>query len=150
MSDDALVDELAGHVNLIIRALLVAGRQGAPAEGRLPFNPLYFNILRIVGREGPVRPSRIAGDLSVPRTTVSAAVKALAKRELLSTGADATDGRALAVRLTDQGTDVLDAILRQDRRNAAAMLRALDETERRTFVRAIGRVAHGVVAEPEQ
>ena len=71
VSDDTQTDTLMGHVNAIMRALLVAAKRGAPAEGQLPFNPLYFNILRVVGARGRVRPSQIADELSVSRTTIS-------------------------------------------------------------------------------
>ncbi|MEM9010779.1 MAG: MarR family transcriptional regulator [Pseudomonadota bacterium] len=150
MSDDARVEALAGHVNLIIRALLVAGRSGAPAEGRIPFNPLYFNMLRCLDREGAARPSRLADMLLVPRTTISTAVKALAGRGLVATAADRQDGRALSISLTEEGREILEAILRQDRRNAAAMLSALAEEERDAFVAALGKVAKGVSGTPER
>ncbi len=144
MTQDDRTEELTGYVSLIIRALLVAGRNGAPAEGRIPFNPLYFHMLRILGDTGGTRPSAIADGLSVPRTTISTAVKALGKRGLVQTSADKTDGRALSVSLTQEGREVLDAILRQDTRNSAAMLATLDESERDAFVRALGKVARGL------
>ena len=143
MSDDA-TDELAGYVSTIIKALLVAGRKGAPAEGRLPFNPLYFHILRLVGAVEGCRPSHLADELGVARTTVSTALKALGRRNLVTTGSDPTDGRALIVALTAEGRDVRDAILRQDRRNAAAMLAALPEPDQQAFVAALGKVAAGL------
>ncbi|MEL6921761.1 MAG: MarR family transcriptional regulator [Pseudomonadota bacterium] len=144
MRDETLIDELTGHVNLIIRALLVAGRKGAPAEGRIPFNPLYFNVLRILGANGPSRPSYLADALSVPRTTMSTATKALINRGLIQTSADSEDKRALSLSLTIAGEEVLDAILRQDRRNSEAMLDTLNCDEREAFVAAIGKVARGV------
>lgn len=144
MTDDDAIETLAGHISMIIGALLVAGRNGAPAEGRIPFNPLYFHLLRILGSDGAVRPSYLADRLSVPRTTISTAIKALQKRGLLDTAADQTDGRALSVTLTDEGREVLEAILRQDRRNAAAMLSALDEPDKAAFIDALGKVARGV------
>lgn len=144
MSKGSKSDELAAHISTIIKALLVAGRRGAPAEGRIPFNPLYFHMLRILGSEGNARPSQLADSLSVPRTTISTAVKALQNRNLVKTSADRTDGRALSVELTAEGKEVLDAILRQDQRNADAMLSALEEDERDTFIRLIGKVAGGV------
>ena len=137
-------DALMGHVNAIMRALLVAARRGAPAEGQLPFNPLYFNILRVVGAKGSIRPSQIADDLSVSRTTISTAVKALQRRGLLETSADATDRRALHLSLSADGRATRDAILRQDKRNAAAMLETLDASERDAFVLTMGKVARGL------
>ncbi|QBF29940.1 MarR family winged helix-turn-helix transcriptional regulator [Thalassococcus sp. S3] len=144
MSNETSADELAGYVNMIMRAMLVAGRSGAPAEGRLPFNPLYFNMLRVLSAEGGARPSRLAEILSVPRTTISTAVKALEKRGLLRSEPDSQDRRALSVGLTGEGEEVLAAILRQDRRNAAAMLASLEEEERAHFMRAMKKVARGV------
>lgn len=144
---EELTRELARHVNGIIRALLVAGRRGPPAEGRIPFNPLYFNILRTLDADGPCRPSHVAERLMVPRTTVSTAMKALARRGLINAGPDAADGRALSLALTQEGRAVLAAILRQDRRNAAAMLEALDPGERAAFVAALGKVTRGVAGE---
>ena len=146
MSDDEQTKVLMGHVNAIMRALLVAARRGAPAEGQLPFNPLYFNILRVVGAKGSVRPSQIADELSVSRTTISTAVKSLQKRGLLETAADATDRRALHLSLSRTGRATREAILRQDLRNAAAMLETLDYAERDAFVETMGKVARGLSA----
>lgn len=144
MSDKEIVDDLAGSVSLIIKALLVSGRQGAPAEGRIPFNPLYFHLMRALDRDGPTRPSDIADALAVPRTTISTAVKALQKRDLLATAPDETDGRAITVDLTSEGKDVVSAILRQDHKNALAMLSALQNDERETFVRLLGKIAQTI------
>lgn len=144
MSEDERTLALMGHVNGIMRALLVAAKHGAPAEGQLPFNPLYFNILRVVAAKGTVRPSEIADVLRVSRTTISTAVKSLKTRGLLEAGADESDGRAVHLRLTPTGQETRDAILRQDIRNAAAMLATLDETERDAFVATMGRVATGL------
>ena len=146
MSDDEQTKVLMGHVNAIMRALLVAARRGAPAEGQLPFNPLYFNILRVVGAKGSVRPSQIADELSVSRTTISTAVKSLQKRGLLETAADSTDRRALHLSLSSTGRATREAILRQDLRNAAAMLETLDDGERDAFVETMGKVARGLSA----
>ena len=144
MPEKEAAKELATHLNMIIRALLVAHRNGAPAEGRIPFNPLYFNILRLLDRPGGVRPSQIAERLQVPRTTVSTALKALEGRGLVKSSPDAADGRAIAISLTADGRDILQAILRQDHRNATAMLDALDEAERNRFVATVGKVAAGL------
>ena len=146
MSDDAQAEDLMGHVNAIMRALLVAARSGAPAEGQLPFNPLHFNILRVVGAKGSIRPSQIADELKVSRTTISTAVKSLLKRGLLDASADVSDGRALHLNLSNEGQAVRDAILRQDKRNAAAMLDTLDRSERDAFVSTMGKVARGLSA----
>ncbi|MEM8849633.1 MAG: MarR family transcriptional regulator [Pseudomonadota bacterium] len=139
------VDRVAQAVSGIIRALLVAGRKGAPAEGRLPFNPLYFHMLRHLRGNGPSRPSDIADQLSVSRTTLSTAAKALTGRGLLGRAPDPKDGRAHVLTLTQDGEEAVEAIMRQDRRNAQAMLDNLpDPKERAVFVAALERVASGL------
>lgn len=137
-------EQLAKHISTIIKNLLVTGRQGAPAEGRLAFNPLHFQMLRIVGANQATRPSDIADELAVPRTTISAAVKALQNKGLVLTAADETDGRAIAISLTDDGKEVLAAIERQDNRNATAMLEALSPQERPKFLEAMGKIANAI------
>ncbi|WP_342077106.1 MarR family transcriptional regulator [Yoonia sp. SS1-5] len=140
MSDDR-TKELGLYLNLIIRALLVAGKQGAPAEGLIPFNPLYFNMLRILQAEGRCRPSHLAEVLSVPRTTISTAVTSLVKRGIIQSEKDKDDGRAVVLSLTEQGSEVIAAIIRQDLRNAGAMLSALDDTEQKALLSALAKVS---------
>ncbi|MGX9356649.1 MarR family winged helix-turn-helix transcriptional regulator [Roseobacteraceae bacterium S113] len=140
MSDDR-TKELGLYLNLIIRALLVAGKQGAPAEGLIPFNPLYFNMLRILQAEGHCRPSQLADVLSVPRTTISTAVTSLVKRGIILSEKDKDDGRAVVLSLTEQGSEVIAAIIRQDLRNAGAMLSALDGTEQKALLSALAKVS---------
>lgn len=141
MSDKKLANELAGHVGVLMKAFLVSERQGAPAEGKLPFNPLYFNLLKLLHVSGHAMPSEIAEKLIVPRTTVSTAIKALQKRQLLDTTPSESDGRSIDVFLTEAGTEAVEAILRQDLRNATAMLSCLDDNDRAHFVESFAKIA---------
>ena len=148
MTDAADVSEeqceaLTGALSGIIAALLVAGRRGAPAEGRLPFNPLYFHMLRRLSA-APSRPSAIADGLGASRTTVSTAARALEARGLVERARDPEDARAVLLRLTDEGEEAVGAILRQDRRNAEAMLGLLAPGDRAAFVRAARRISEGL------
>ncbi|MEM8824861.1 MAG: MarR family transcriptional regulator [Pseudomonadota bacterium] len=139
------VERVGQAVSAIIRALLVAGRKGVPAEGKLPFNPLYFHMLRHISANGPSRPSDIADNLSVSRTTLSTAAKALSGRGLLDRAPDPCDGRAHVLTLTPDGEEAVAAIIRQDRRNAQAMLDSLtDPVERKAFIAALEKVAAGL------
>ncbi|MEM7487918.1 MAG: MarR family winged helix-turn-helix transcriptional regulator [Pseudomonadota bacterium] len=151
MTMDGDVDRVAASVSGIVQALLVAGRKGAPAEGRLPFNPLYFHMLRHLRSHGPSRPSDIADGLGASRTTLSTAAKALSGRGLLGRVPDPNDGRAHMLTLTAEGEAAVDAILRQDRRNAEAMLESLvDPEERAVFVTALEKVAAGLTPENDE
>ena len=139
MADDKDVNELANAISLVIRALLVAGRKGQPAEGLLPFTPLYFNMLRLLA-EDPARPSDLGARLGVSKTTLSTAAKALEKRGLLRRAADPKDGRAQILSLSPEGADVVIAIKRQDTRNAHAMLSIQNPDERAAFASAFARI----------
>ena len=141
MSVEKLAEELAVHVSVLMRAFLVSNRQGTPAEGKLPFNPLYFNLLKLLRAAGKATPSEIAATLIVPRTTVSTAIKALQKRELLETAPSKSDGRSIEVFLSEQGKEAVQAILRQDLRNSMAMLLALKDEDREQFVSSFQEIA---------
>ena len=127
------VNRLRTAVHLLIRALLVSGTRGAPAEGRIPFNPLYFHILGLLKEHGSTRPSALAVTLQVPRSTLSTASKALQTRKLILESPDPEDGRAKVLSLTKDGLDVANAIERQDQKNMKLMLELVD-AERRAIV----------------
>lgn len=141
---DNEIERLARSVHLLIRVFLVSGRAGAPAEGKIPFNPLYFHFLGVLWDEGPTRPSALADILGVPRTTLSTASRALQNRGLITAAKDATDGRAQLLALTKDGEDVIASIRRQDRRNMAAILRLLDDNRRTVLIEALEEVTRSI------
>lgn len=142
--DPDQVERLQAAIGSVIRAFLVAGRSGAPAEGRLRYNPLYFHILNLLAADGPTRPSALAEQLAVARTTLSAAADALSGQGLIERGKDPDDGRAVRLRLTEAGRQAAAAIQRQDRRNSAALLSSLTQKERDLLLPLIERAAESV------
>lgn len=133
---------LRAAMRLIVRAFLVTGRAGSPAEGRIPFNPLYFNILVFIRENGSTAPMALASVLGVARTTLSTASKALETRGLVAKHPNAQDKRSHNLVLTEEGEQVADAILRQDLRNADAILNALDKADADTFVQLLEQAAN--------
>jgi len=142
-------DRLATAVHLLIRALLVSGRAGPPAEGKIPFNPLYFHMLGLLMDAGPMRPTQLAQALGVARSTLSTASKALQARDLVEQTSDPSDGRAQILRLTAEGTDVAKAIRRQDRKNMKALLQLIDLKRRSVVIDVLEEVSQSVNAENE-
>ncbi|MEM9285196.1 MAG: MarR family transcriptional regulator [Pseudomonadota bacterium] len=145
-SDDA--HRLARSVHLLIRALLVAGRAGQPAEGKIPFNPLYFHFLGLLFENEAMRPSDMASVLGVSRTTLSTASKALQTRGLVEQSKDPTDGRAQILRLTQDGLEVVEAIRRQDLRNMTLLLAQLEPDQGRVIIDALEQVADKITSLP--
>lgn len=139
-------ERLARAISVLIRTLLVTGRKGAPAEGKIPFNPLYFHLLRYLNAQGPTRPSVLAGVFGVSKTTLSTAAKALEKRNLLEKEPDPDDGRAHRLVLKQEGAEVVAAIERQDLRNSHAMLNSLDPDQVEPFLAAMERIAESLDA----
>lgn len=138
------MDRLAAAVRVIVQTFLVEGRRGAPAEGRLRFNPMHFGLLGQLFDEGPARPSVLATALGVPRSTLSSVAETLTSKGLLGRQADPDDARAHRLVLTEEGEETVRAMRRQDARNAAAMLEALPVAEREALLPLIERVAEGI------
>lgn len=137
----AEIERLAAAVHVFVRVFLVAERSGAPAEGRLRFNPLHFHMLGLLAASGPLRSGALAERLGVRRSTLSSAAERLMRLGLIGRAEDPSDGRAVLYSLTSQGLDAAYAIRRQDLRNAEAMLRSLNPGERAAFLPLIERVA---------
>ncbi|MEN7344351.1 MAG: MarR family transcriptional regulator [Pseudomonadota bacterium] len=116
-------------IHVLIRLFLVSGKSGAPAEGRLPFNPLYFHMLGHLREHGATRPSELATTMELARSTISTASQALASRGLVKKQRDETDGRAHLLALTAEGKEVAAAIYRQDIVNMKLLLDQLDSVE---------------------
>ncbi|MEM8771829.1 MAG: MarR family transcriptional regulator [Pseudomonadota bacterium] len=138
-SDDE-IDRLARVIRSLIRELLIAGRVGAPAEGKIPFNPLYFHMLGHLLNHRRARPSELAAFLGVARTTLSTASKALQSRGLIKQAPDPEDGRAQMLVLTTEGRKVAQAIRRQDRKNMKLLLERIDPAARSILIETIEQV----------
>lgn len=70
-----------------------------------------FSLLMALNRRPPARVGELAAFLAMDRTTVTAAVKTLAWRDLVSTEADPEDRRGRRVLLTAAGLERLEAAL---------------------------------------
>ena len=137
MRDD---ERLLDVISTLINVFLVNERAFPPAEGRLPFNPVDFNTIRLVA-EGPVRPSAVAAHLSVSATTMSSVVGRLERRGILARRSDPHDQRAKLLYLTTEGQAVCDAIRRQDLANMRVILDAVPAPDRPAFLGAMDRIA---------
>jgi DNA-binding MarR family transcriptional regulator len=142
--DDA--ERLADAVHMFVRVFLVAERSGAPAEGRLKFNPLHFHFLGLLAAEGPQRSSHVAERLGVRRSTLSSAAERLVGLGLIEREPDPIDRRGVLFALTAHGRDTATAIRRQDVRNARTMLAMLPPRDRAQFLPMIERIADGLAS----
>lgn len=78
-------------------------RASARMEARLGVTAQQRFILRCVGRYPGITPGQLAGLLQVDRGTISAALKRLERKEMLSRRVDPRDRRRYALGLTARG-----------------------------------------------
>jgi DNA-binding MarR family transcriptional regulator len=115
-------------------------------DGLRPFelNHGQFSLLMLVAGLQPVSVGQVAAELVMDRTTVTAAVKPLERRGLLSTAASSTDQRQRLLSLTSSGLALLS--------RASAQWRKLQQTVQdhppRATVRADLRRLAATAADP--
>ena len=138
---DENIERLRLVVHALIRAFLVSGRAGSPAQGRLP-----FNMLGHIRENGPTRPSALANVLEVPKTTISTASKALQNRGLMEQARDPEDGRAQLLALTRDGMAPATAILQQALANMQILLSQLSPDAHAPLLDQLEKVVAGVLS----
>jgi DNA-binding MarR family transcriptional regulator len=89
------------------RAARVVGRRYDEALRPLDLNNGQFATLCVVAAFQPLSMQTLAEHLSMDRTTLTAALKPLERRALVSIRLDDHDRRARIVNLTDKGTKLL-------------------------------------------
>jgi DNA-binding MarR family transcriptional regulator len=137
MSDEtvtALTDLLLSRARLIRRA---SAAELAP----LGLTPGQSRGLRIIARaESPVRMADIAAALDVVPRTATSIVDALEAAGLVARSADASDRRAVLVRLTDDGRELQERLRWARVRAADEALAPLSESERAELARLLAMV----------
>ncbi|MBK9082239.1 MAG: winged helix-turn-helix transcriptional regulator [Rhizobiales bacterium] len=99
-----------------------------------------FSLMMALSASKPPTLGEVAALLAMDRTTVTAALKALDRRGLVSIGRDKTDGRARRLSLTDAGrARLFDAaeIWRSEHAALEADLESVDPTALRAMLRAL-------------
>ncbi|WP_068112392.1 MarR family winged helix-turn-helix transcriptional regulator [Tropicimonas marinistellae] len=89
------------------RAARAIGRQFDEALRPLGLTNGQFSLLMSLNRPEPPRLGTVAHVLAMDRTTLTANLKPLERRGLLSVAPDPEDGRGRRLRLTDAGRDLL-------------------------------------------
>lgn len=91
--------------------------------------PALYPVLSAIGALGPVRLSEVAAAVGIDPTTASRHVAALERRGLVARAADASDGRALAVALSESGTAAIAQLRRARKTVFKQLLRDFDDRE---------------------
>ena len=85
-------------------------------------------------------PAELADMAGVTRATMTGLVNTLERDGLVERHPDPRDGRMLLVRMTARGQEMVSRLAPVHQRRIAAVMAPLDESERRTLVRLLGKV----------
>lgn len=132
-------------VQRLVRGLKVAQGRGQLDGG---LNPTDQQVVVHLGEGGPCILGEVADGLGVPLTTASSAVERLEKKGMLVRHRTEQDRRIVRIALTDLGRSVYDEAVREQMRQCQAMLEALDEGERETFVCLMAKIAGAIPSDP--
>ncbi len=88
-----------------------------------------FSMLMSLNRPGPARMREVAALLAMDRTTLTAALKTLERRGLLTVAIDPDDRRGRLLTLTDAGRDTLARALPIWRDTHASLEQGLDDAD---------------------
>jgi DNA-binding MarR family transcriptional regulator len=69
--------------------------------------PDHFAVLSVIGMNEPITPSRLAGLLGMPRTTLSYWIRDLSERGQIERTPNPEDGRSVQLAVTRAGQEVL-------------------------------------------
>lgn len=97
-------------------------------------------VLFCLSQRAGLNAQQISSVTGRPKTSISAAVKQLQKKEMILRSTDIADARRQVLRITDTGRDVYNAILDSFVAREADMVAGLDRNERRAFVRLLDKI----------
>lgn len=134
-------------VTTILRALKIAETQVQVAHRELSFMPADIQTLRYLSQNNGCKLSDLAGHLGVVPTTASSIVDRLVERGFVGRERPASNRRAVALHLTEDGSVAFGRIEAEEMATMRIMLDALPEADRTGFVEAMTRIAAHVAKE---
>ncbi|MEL7031305.1 MAG: MarR family winged helix-turn-helix transcriptional regulator [Pseudomonadota bacterium] len=142
-------EQLLESVGTLLQLFTVNEERFPSAEGRMRYNPIDFQTLRLVDAHPGCRGVDIAQALGVAPTTVQSSLDRLIRNGLIERQGHATSKRAKAHYLTADGKTIRAAIHRQDISNMETMLQVLSPEERVSVINALAKVvAHISIEAP--
>lgn len=116
------------------RAQVAAFRTFSRRFAAFDIRPSQLGILTVVARNPGLRPSEVGAALGIQRTNLVPLLNGLADRGLLARERRATDRRAHALRLTENGKTLLAALMRAEAEHEADITAALGPGESERLV----------------
>jgi DNA-binding MarR family transcriptional regulator len=109
------------------------------SQGRFTVLMLLWD--KACGKTHVLTPAQLAEKAGVTRATMTGLIDTLERDGMVTRKPDPGDRRQLSVELTSRGTSFLNKILPEHFRRISSLVEALSESERRTMVRLLGKIA---------
>lgn len=109
------------------------------SQGR--FTTLMLLYDKTCGQAHVLTPAQLAERSGVTRATMTGLIDTLERDGMVTRKPDPGDRRQLCVELTRRGIAFLEKILPEHFRRVSRLMEALSESERRTMVRLLGKIA---------
>ena len=144
---DLDLDGLAGYLGYQLRQAQAASfRDLTPPLRQLGMTPGEFSLLRIVAGNPGVRQNDLVRVYRLDKSTLSVAVAALVRRDLIRQQRDRSDRRRLTLELTDRGHEMLAEATRIVEDQEQRMAAALGPGERAAVMDALRRIVAALEA----
>jgi DNA-binding MarR family transcriptional regulator len=109
------------------------------SQGRFTVLMLLYD--KTCGKTHTLTPAQLAESSGVTRATMTGLVDTLERDGMVTRKPDPSDRRQLSVELTPRGMEFLNEIMPEHFRRIKVLLSVLGESERRTMVRLLGKIA---------
>ena len=134
-------ERLATAIRTLMRALTVGSQTAAATDGRAAFSTTELAVLGTIRERPGITAREIAAARGLTPTTVQSILERFARRDLVARSRHQSDGRAVALNLSEHGQETLGAIYATDIANCAAMLDVLPARRRAAFVDDLAQIA---------
>ena len=112
----------------------------------LAMRPYLYGILARIRDRQPVRISDVAEDMDYDRSTISRHVAELTNLGCVARASDPADGRVVILRLTDEGTRVIERVYEAWTSTLDELTAEWDEPDRETFLALLARLDSSLTA----
>ena len=137
--DIGILDRLLGfHLRLAQLTMLEEFARDSPVPG---ITAGQLVILIFIDRNPQLTQQMLCDRLRVQKSTLAVTLHRLTQRRLIRRERSTVDRRANWLRLTAKGSAVLSAMLRYTEQHERALSRKLTESERKTLIRLLGKLA---------
>lgn len=133
---DQTIDEVQEHLGVIVRRVRAAWKEAA-ASIHPDLQPVGYKILGTLVRLGEANAYTLAEVLETDKSVVSRQVRMLEDAGLVTSRADATDGRARVLSAAPAAVTLMRAARTQQQDRLREVLRSLPESEVRAFAKII-------------